>query len=248
MHRHLTTIFSAALLCAFALAWAGCDKQEEPPPPTPPLVVRKAIAPEKPPRPAGGATTPGTKPAPGAASPAPNSTLKPPAAPEKKAPGDSTASGPETADVKTAVHAAVPGTSPALPPEPEVSKAEYDPMGRVDPFAPLFKPPPTEETAVITPHKKTKKRRALTPLEKLDLSQIKLVGVLRVASESKALVEESSGKGYVVTKGMYMGRNSGIVTEILKDRVVIEEEIEGFTGKISIEKRELKMEKPVGDF
>lgn len=156
--------------------------------------------------------------------------------------------------------ASVPGAPGKVPPTPSVGSAEagavpvsphpangnYDPEGRVDPFAPLFKPTPTRETVDITPKKK--KRRPLTPLEKLDLSQMKLVGVLRMAGGNRALVEESSGKGYVVTKGMYMGRNSGVVKEILKDRVIIEEEIEGFTGKISIEKRELKMEKPVGEF
>ncbi len=124
----------------------------------------------------------------------------------------------------------------------------YDPKGKVDPFAPLFKEetgaPKKEEEKKDKP-KKEKKERArrtpMTPLEKVDLSQLKLVGIIRAESGNKALVEEATGKGYIVTKGTYIGINSGKVSEILRDRIIVEEEEEDLLGEIVIRKRELKM-------
>ncbi len=124
--------------------------------------------------------------------------------------------------------------------------AAYTPAGRIDPFRPLFSV--SAGPAAAPTQKKSRKRSPLTPLEKLDLSQLKLVGVIRMEAGNRALVQETGGKGYVIKKGAYIGKNAGVVLEILKDRLVIEEEVESFTGKISLKKRELKLEKPGGEF
>jgi type IV pilus assembly protein PilP len=60
------------------------------------------------------------------------------------------------------------------------------------------------------------------------------------------MVEEDSGKGYVIKKGTYIGTHSGQVAEILSDRIVVEEEVEDIYGKISVRKREIKL-KPSGE-
>jgi hypothetical protein len=75
----------------------------------------------------------------------------------------------------------------------------YRPAGRVDPFQPLFeeKPIVPEDTADAEKQKK-KRRMPLTPLERVDLSQLKLVGIFQAPSGNKALVEEASGKGYII--------------------------------------------------
>jgi len=125
----------------------------------------------------------------------------------------------------------------------------YNPKGRIDPFAPLFK----EETKNKAPKKtndsnKPKKPvRPLTPLEKLDLGQLKLVGIISAESGNKALVEEASGKGYIIVKGTYIGIHSGKVVDILKDRIIVEEEDKNMLGHITIRKRELKFQRPAGD-
>lgn len=132
----------------------------------------------------------------------------------------------------------------------------YDASGKVDPFEPLFKeeedePPPEEEpvaeedTTASKPKKK--KRIPRTPLEKMDLNQLKLVGVIRAPSGNRALVEEASGKGYIISKGTYIGIHSGKVSEILKDRVIVEEEYEDIRGEITVRKRELKIQRPPGE-
>ncbi len=93
-------------------------------------------------------------------------------------------------------------------------------------------------------HRKAVRRKLLTPLEKLDLSQLKLVAILRAQSGNRALVEEDSGKGYVIKKGTYIGTHSGKVAKILSDRIIVEEEVEDIYGKISVRKKEIKLKPP----
>ncbi len=120
---------------------------------------------------------------------------------------------------------------------------KYDPTDKTDPFEPLFQPKP-----VLAKKTKRKKRLPQTPLERIDLSQLRLVGIILASSGNRALVEESSGKGYVIKKGTYIGTNSGKVVKIKKETVIIEEEFEDVYGKIATRKREIKLPKPPGEF
>jgi type IV pilus assembly protein PilP len=134
----------------------------------------------------------------------------------------------------------------SLPPSPPLpGGAIYDPTGKIDPFAPLFRDTPV--AALGIGKGKREKREPVTPIEKVDLSQLKLVGIIRSPRGNKAMVEESTGKGYVITEGTYIGNNSGSVAEILRDRIVVQEEIEDIMGKITVQKRELKLPKPPGE-
>jgi len=119
----------------------------------------------------------------------------------------------------------------------------YDPTGKIDPFKPLFQDKPK-----VNRGKKRKKRLPQTPLERIDISQLKLVGIILASSGNRALVEESTGKGYVIKKGTYIGTNSGKVVKINKQTVIVEEEIEDVSGKIAVRKREIKLPKPPGEF
>lgn len=120
----------------------------------------------------------------------------------------------------------------------------YIPEGKLDPFEPLFK---KERVSLAVGKKNIKRRKPLTPLERVNLSQLSLVGIIRAPSGSRALVQESSGKGYVVKKGTYIGTNSGKIIQILKDSIIIEEESEDLYGKISIIKKPLKLQTPPGE-
>lgn len=120
----------------------------------------------------------------------------------------------------------------------------YDPIGKIDPFEPLVK----ERRFVSLEKKRKKKSRAhITPLERIDLSQLTLSAIVLAPSGNRAIVTESDGKGYVITAGTYIGSNSGRVTEVLIDRVIVEEEVENILGRISIRKRELKLQKVAGE-
>lgn len=137
------------------------------------------------------------------------------------------------------------------PADDEEQKKIYDPKGRINPFAPLFKP--TVENVVRSNDQPQSAREArlgrLTALEKLDLSQLKLTGImyLPAAGRSMAMVEETTGKGHVIKKGTYIGVNSGRVIEIKENVVTIEEEVENYMGDIVVRKRELKLQKPLGE-
>ncbi len=115
----------------------------------------------------------------------------------------------------------------------------YNPEGKLDPFASLYK----EKSAAVSTGLKLPQepRRPLTPLEKVDLSQLKLVAIIRALSGNIALVEEASGKGYVIKKGTYIGTRSGKVGKILPDRIIVEEESEDFSGKVSVREIEVKL-------
>jgi len=141
--------------------------------------------------------------------------------------------------------AAATGQESALTEKLADASPRYDPAGKIDPFAPIFKEAPTVE--VESTEKKIVRRRPLTPLEKIDLSQLKLVGVVRAESGSHAMVEDATGKGYVVTKGSYVGIYGGRVVQIERDRAFIEEEVEDIFGKISVSRKELKLQKPPGE-
>jgi len=91
---------------------------------------------------------------------------------------------------------------------------QYNPGGKPDPFKPFIQLSPVRELTRTTP---------LTPLQKYDLSQLKLVAIISTPDGNIALVEDSAGRGYFIKRGTEIGKNDGKVTKILKDRVIIEE-------------------------
>ena len=150
---------------------------------------------------------------------------------------------------KTSKTDAVPDQKPNQKPDQKLELSEttvtYKVEGKIDPFASIFR---VESSAFADQNdRKKKKRIPLTPIEKVDLSQLKLVGIIFAPGGNKALVEDASGKGFVIKKGTSIGINSGRVIKILKGRVVVEEEAESILGKTSLVKRELKLQKPPGE-
>ena len=127
---------------------------------------------------------------------------------------------------------------------PDGTPPIYDATGKIDPFAPLF------QEKRVTPRKSKKKIKRIprTPLERIDLSQLKLVAIIVASSGNRALVEESNGKGYVIKAGTYIGTNGGKIVNIKKEAVFVEEQFEDVFGEIQTRKRELKLPKPSGEF
>lgn len=122
----------------------------------------------------------------------------------------------------------------------------YNPKGKVDPFAPLLR----DESAAVAAAKLRATgdpNRPKTPLEKLDLGQLKLVAIITALGGNRALVEESSGKGYIIKEGTYIGLNSGKVVGIKADKVLVEEEFEDIYGKPVTQKKEITLPKPPGE-
>ena len=118
----------------------------------------------------------------------------------------------------------------------------YDPADKVDPFEPLIREAPKKnldsdtyaDTGPIGNH----------PLENIDLSQLKLTGILLAASGNRALVRESSGRGYVISKDTPIGTHRGRVADVLKDRVIVKEKMKDIRGNFFFKETELKLNKP----
>ena len=119
-------------------------------------------------------------------------------------------------------------------------------MIKVDPFQALVsEKPKTKKTRAK--RTRPKRTRPKTPLERLDLSQLRLTAIISTPSGRKALVEEASGKGYVIRKGTYIGVHEGQVIEIASDRIIVEEEIENAIGELMVNKRELRRPRRFGE-
>ena len=97
--------------------------------------------------------------------------------------------------------------------EGEKEEYTYNASGKPDPFKPFLQVTPLRETQSFP----------LTPLQKYDISQLKLVAVLSAPEGKIGLVEDATGKGYFIKKGTWIGKNDGKVTKVLTDRVMIEE-------------------------
>jgi len=100
------------------------------------------------------------------------------------------------------------------PEKKEEQEYQYNPKGKPDPFKPFIQLTPIRGAIRTTP---------LTPLQKYDISQLKLVAIIATPEGNVALVEDSAGKGYFIKRGTEIGKNEGTVRNILKDRVIIEE-------------------------
>jgi len=224
------------LICLFSLVYGCTDKKSKPEPPK--KIVSKKIS-----------VQPQDK-----IAPVPKAVVtQPPSAPEKPVLADAGSTAPQKGDEKADTvegKEVIPDkASPSLAKESVQAKVAigYDPKGRIDPFIPLVKDEPQKSAVAATKKVERKKRVPTTPLERIDLSQLRLRAVVRSASGNKALVEEASGKGYIITKGTFIGVNQGTVIEIQKDKIVVEEEIEDIQGEITVKKRELRLPKPPGE-
>jgi len=106
-------------------------------------------------------------------------------------------------------------------PEKKVEEYSYSSAGKPDPFKPFLQ--------LVS--SRSGSRAALTPLQKFDISQLKLVAIITAPGGNIALVEDVTGKGYFLKKGTWIGKNDGKVTKILKDKVIIEEVYQDIFGQ-----------------
>jgi type IV pilus assembly protein PilP len=109
----------------------------------------------------------------------------------------------------------------------------YNPVGKPDPFKPF-----------IQLSKEAPRGVHLTPLQKYDIGQLKLVAIITFPEGNVALVEDALGKGYSLKKGTLIGKNDGKVKKILKDRVIIEEVYQDVVGQTKVNEISLFLHPP----
>ncbi len=119
----------------------------------------------------------------------------------------------------------------------------YNFQGKIDPFLPLIQ----EKSQEVKPVVDNKPKRILTPLEKIELSQIRLVAVIIMKNRQIAMVEEASGKGYEVGIGTYIGKNQGRISEIRQNSIVVKELIRDYKGRLKEHVQEIKLHKMDGE-
>lgn len=113
---------------------------------------------------------------------------------------------------------------------PAISTYTYDPKEKIDPFRPLV----VEKSE--TPSAKPKQARetvseGATPLERMNLAELKLVALIWNISQPRGMVEDAAGKGYILSVGTAIGKNKGKVTRITSTAVVVSEKYETSAGK-----------------
>jgi Tfp pilus assembly protein PilP len=130
-------------------------------------------------------------------------------------------------EVKTANVATENAPSPASEKQNTEPQAPVVPIIKRDPFRPF-----TLDRVVGR-----RPRENLSPLERYELGQLKLVGVIWDIKQPNAIVEDAAGLGYVVKTGTPIGANDGKVKRIQPAGLVIEEfEIDMFGSKRKVER------------
>ena len=114
----------------------------------------------------------------------------------------------------------------------------YDPMGKKDPFLPLIEEEGDLPDTLLS-------QGPLTPLQKYSLAELQLVAVLQAGKQSKAMVEDGKGDGYILSTGTLIGDKYGEVVQIKDNEVIIvEKEIDVMTGEINERTVSLVLHKP----
>jgi type IV pilus assembly protein PilP len=108
--------------------------------------------------------------------------------------------------------AMTPVMAPTSPSTPGTSDYTYNPSGRRDPFAAILKEARTDEENHSTP-----------PLQRLSLTELNLIGIVWGGFGYSAMVQAPDGKGYTVRQGTRIGPNSGIVSSITENAIVVHE-------------------------
>ena len=136
------------------------------------------------------------------------------------------------------------GASPSAKKKAEPAKTEgqkeaikeveytYNPAGKPDPFKSFLQLTSAQSRSV-----------PLTPLQKYEFSQLKLVAILLMPEGNVGLVEDATGKGYFVKKGTLIGKNDGKIVKILEDRLVVEEVFLDVLGQKKINETSLTLHK-----
>ncbi len=133
----------------------------------------------------------------------------------------------------------------------------YNPVGKPDPFKPFLRakalPPRTAAPPLTAPPRVVVRRPERpvypgapgtpgvpkpppvppSPLQSFGLDQLKLVGIIWQIDEGRALIEDPTGKGYIVSEGAAIGLRDGKIAKISREGVFVAEESVNQEGKVT---------------
>jgi len=110
------------------------------------------------------------------------------------------------------------GTATVAAEKPQVVYS-YNATGRRDPFSPI----------IVREERKASEDRP--PLERYNIYEFKLTGIVWGGFGYSGMLEGPDGKGYFVRVGAIIGQNKGVVKKITKDAMVIEEKFKTISGE-----------------
>lgn len=105
----------------------------------------------------------------------------------------------------------------------------YDPRGKRDPFRSFV----LERQRQLSEHERG-------PLEQFDLNQLEVTAVVWETERPRAMVEDPSGRGYIVQEGTPIGKNSGFVVRIDDQTVLVRETYVDFLGEATTKAIEMR--------
>jgi type IV pilus assembly protein PilP len=106
---------------------------------------------------------------------------------------------------------------------------EYSPTGKRDPFR-----------SFVDEQKLRMARHERGPLEQFDLNQLTVVAVVWGTERPRALVQDPSGRGYVVQVGTPIGKNDGLVLRIGDNAVLVRETYVDYLGAQTTKEIEMR--------
>lgn len=122
--------------------------------------------------------------------------------------------------------------SEQISPPVEEKKYAYTDAGKRDPFISLIQPE-KKKKAVISAD--------LPPLQRVDISELRLIGIVWEGSNYIAMISTPDGRGYPVRKGTIIGLNKGVVVDIASDHMVIEEKVKDYLGEVKTKRTVLEL-------
>jgi type IV pilus assembly protein PilP len=86
-----------------------------------------------------------------------------------------------------------------------------------------------------------------TPLQTFGLKELKLIAVVIGKGEPRAMVIAPDNKAYILTAGVKVGRNRGVVRQILNEEIIVEEQYRDFSGGLRTEIRKIALTRGGGE-
>ena len=116
----------------------------------------------------------------------------------------------------------------------DTSSFFYDSVGKRDPFRSFIQDHKNLDAGIDS------------PLEKFDLGQLEVAGVVWRGERRRALVLDPSGQAYVVSEGDAIGKNAGKIVMIHDSMMLVREKYVDFHGEQTVKEIEMRIRQSQG--
>jgi len=114
-----------------------------------------------------------------------------------------------------------------------------------DPFQSIFDKKTGDNAVILTPDiRNVGNISQISELQRFDLDELRLVGVVygTTSNDRRALLKDPTGKTHNVREREFIGKSSGRISSIKKDKIIVKEETYEITGKRIVKRIPIKLE------